>query len=140
VGPGPCVSDWPVVFGGDEGGILPRAAVHSSWQFAFSALGGPHTICMTCGTGPPCHRLGCFSARRARFPAAFRGASGRAFLEKGFTPRAAAILSYSLYLLRPFAFELSAPLCLCAPLLSAAEVVMALLVYLERFQPEAACN
>jgi hypothetical protein len=39
-----------------------------------------------------------------------------------------------------FAFELSVPLCLCAPLLSAAEVVMALLVHLECFQPEVARN
>jgi hypothetical protein len=38
------------------------------------------------------------------------GASRRVFLEKGFTPRAAVTLSHSLLSLRPFAFELSAPL------------------------------
>jgi hypothetical protein len=37
------------------------------WRFAFSALGDPHTSCMTCGPGPPCQRLGCFGARRARW-------------------------------------------------------------------------
>jgi hypothetical protein len=115
-------------------------AVRSSWRFAFSALRGPHTICMTCGPGPSCHRLGCFGVRRARFPAASRGASGRVFLEKGFTPRAAAMLSHSLHLLCPFAFELSGPLCLCALLFSAAGVVMALLVHLECFHPEVARN
>jgi hypothetical protein len=66
---------------------------------------------MTCGPGPPCHRLGCLSVRRARFPVASRGASGRAFLEKGFTPRAAVTLSHSLHLLRPFRLRaLRAPL------------------------------
>jgi hypothetical protein len=43
-------------------------------------------------------------------------------------------------LLRPFAFELFAPLCICPPLLSAAIVAMALLVHPERFQSEVALN
>jgi hypothetical protein len=43
-------------------------------------------------------------------------------------------------LLRPFAFELSAPLCICAPLLSAAVVAMASLVHPECFQSEVALN
>jgi hypothetical protein len=43
-------------------------------------------------------------------------------------------------LLRPFAFELSAPLCICVPLLSAAVVAMASLVHPERFQSEEALN
>jgi hypothetical protein len=41
-------------------------------------------------------------------------------------------------LLRPFAFEFSAPHCICAPLLSAA--VVALLVHPERFQSKVALN
>jgi hypothetical protein len=45
------------------------------------------------------------------------GASGRVFLEKGFSPRAAVNLSHSLFSLRPFAFELSTPLCIRALLL-----------------------
>jgi hypothetical protein len=109
-------------------------------RFAFSALGDPHTSCMTCGPGPPCHRLGCFGARRARFSASSRGASGRVFLEKGFTPRAAVILSHFLQLLRPFAFEFSAPLCIRVLLLFAAVIAMALLVHPERFQSEGALN
>jgi hypothetical protein len=43
-------------------------------------------------------------------------------------------------LLRPFAFELSAPLCIRGPLLSGAVVTMASLLYLERFQSEGALN
>jgi hypothetical protein len=81
-------------------------------RFAFSALGDPHTSCMTCGPGPPCQRLDCFGARRARFFAASRGASGRVFLEKGFASRAVVTLLHSLHSLCPFAFELSTPLCI----------------------------
>jgi hypothetical protein len=73
-----------------------------AWRFAFSALGDPHTSCMTCGPGPPCHRPGCISARQARFSASSRGASGIVFLEKGFTPRAAVTLSHSLPISAPF--------------------------------------
>jgi hypothetical protein len=116
------------------GGSLP------AWRFAFSALRDPHTSCMTCGPRPPCHRLGCFGARWARFSAASRGASGRVFLEKGFTPRAAVMLSHSLQLLRPFAFELSAPLCIRVPLLCATVVAMASLAHPERFPSEGALN
>jgi hypothetical protein len=43
-------------------------------------------------------------------------------------------------LLRPFAFVLSTPLCICAPLLSAAVVAMASLVHPKRFQSEVALN
>jgi hypothetical protein len=111
-----------------------------AWWFAFFALGDPHTSCMICGPGPACHRLGCFGARRARFSAASQGTSGRVFLEKGFTPRAAVTLSYYFQLLHPFAFELSAPHCICAPLPSAVVVAMALLVHPERFQSEVALN
>jgi hypothetical protein len=132
VGPGPRVRDWVVVFGG------VGDAYYRGRRFAFFALESWHASCMTCGPGPPCHRLGRFGARRARFPAASRGASGRVFLEKGFTSRAAVTLSHSLQPLRPFAFELSTPLCIRAPLLSAAAVAMASLVHPERFQSEGA--
>jgi hypothetical protein len=37
------------------------------WRLAFFALGDPHTSCMTCGPGPPCHRLDCFGARGRDF-------------------------------------------------------------------------
>jgi hypothetical protein len=73
-----------------------------AWRFAFSVLGDQHTRCMTCGPGPPCHRLGCLGARQARFSVASRGASERVFLEKGFTPRVAVTLSHSLPISAPF--------------------------------------
>jgi hypothetical protein len=140
-GPGPPVSETGPLFSAE---MKRRTTAGGSslpvWRFAFSALRDPHTSCMTCGPGPPCHRLGCFGARRARFFAASWGASGRVFLEKGFTPRVAVTLSHSLQLLRPFAFELFAPLCICVPLLPAAVVTMASLAHPERFQSEGALN
>jgi hypothetical protein len=63
----------------------------------------------------------------------FWGASGRAFLEKGFTPRSAVTVPHSFQLPRPFVFEPSAPLCTRALPLSAVAVAMASLVRPERF-------
>jgi hypothetical protein len=82
-----------------------------AWRFAFFALGDPHTSCMTCKPGPPCHRLGRIGARRARFSAVSRGASKGVFLEKGFTPRAAITISHFLPTVAPFCLRaLRAPL------------------------------
>jgi hypothetical protein len=140
VGLGPHVRDWAVVFGGDEEAhyrgrwFAPRVAIH------LLRTGDPHTRCMTCGPKPPCQRLGCFGALRVRFSATSRAASGRVFLEKGFTLRAAVTLLHSLHSLRPFAFELSAPLCIRVPLLPAAVVAMASLAHPERFQSKGALN
>jgi hypothetical protein len=94
---------------------------------------------MTCGPRPPCQRLGRLGARCASDGIPW-GASGGVFLEKGFSPRAAVTLSHSLLLLRPFASEPSAPLCIRAPLPSTATVAMASLVHPERFQNEGALN
>jgi hypothetical protein len=102
VGLGARVIDRVVVFGGDEEAHYRGRRSLLAWRFAFSALGDQHTSCMTCGPGPPCHRLGCFGARRARFSTASRGASERVCLEKGFTPRAAVTLSHSLPIAAPF--------------------------------------
>jgi hypothetical protein len=64
VGMGPCVIDWAVVFGGDEEARYRRRWFAPAWRFTFFALGDQHTRCMTCGPGPPCHRLGrCFRRR-----------------------------------------------------------------------------
>jgi hypothetical protein len=105
VGLGPRVIDWAVVFDEDE------EAHYHGWRFAFPALRDQYTSCMTCGPRPPCHRPGCFGARRARFSAASRGASERVFPEKGFTPRAAVTLSHSLPTVVPFRLRaLRAPL------------------------------
>jgi hypothetical protein len=69
-----------------------------------------------------------------------RGASGRVCLEKGFTRVQQLRFRILFQLMRPFASELSAPLCIRALLLSAAVVAMASLVHPERFQPEGALN
>jgi hypothetical protein len=111
-----------------------------AWRFAFFALRDPHTSCMTCGPGPPCHRLGCFGACWVRFSVASQGTSGRVCLEKGFTPRVVVTLLHSLQSLCPFAFELSAPLCIRTLPLSAAVVAMASLVHPKRFQSKGALN
>jgi hypothetical protein len=105
--------------------LITRRPVHHLYDFWARAL---------------CHRLGCFSACWARFPAVSRGASGSVFLENGFTPRVVVTLLHSFQLLRPFAFEFSMPHCICAPLLFAAVVAVALLVHPERFQSEVALN
>jgi hypothetical protein len=129
VGPGPRVRDWVVVFGGDE------EAHYRGRRFA------PRVVVRLLRIRrPACHSLGCLGACRARFSAASRGTSGRVFLEKGFTPRAAVTLSHFLQLLRPFASEPSTPLCIRVPLLSAAVVAMASLAHPERFQYEVALN
>jgi hypothetical protein len=100
-------------------------------RFALSAPEVWHTNCMTCGPGPPCHRLGCGNSG-ARGRVSLNKDSG--FLEKGFTSRAAGtlcILSQSL-----------APLCLRVPLLHAraAAHAMASLGHPDRFQSEEALN
>jgi hypothetical protein len=75
------------------------------WRFALSTPEIRHTNCMTCGPGPPCHRLGCLGPRYPSSEISYSdsGARGRVslnkdsgFLEKGFTPRAAGTLSHSL--------------------------------------------
>jgi hypothetical protein len=77
-------------------------------RFAFFVLGDQHTGRMTCGTGPPCHRLGCPGAHRRRFPVAFWGMSERVCFKKGFSLRGAAMLSLLSHSLCPFAFKVSA--------------------------------
>jgi hypothetical protein len=64
---------------------------------------------------------------------------GESSSKKGFTPRAAVTLPHSLLLLRPFAFELSAPLCIRSLLLHtcATADAMTLLGQPDRFQSEA---
>jgi hypothetical protein len=78
------------------GGSLYRCAR----RFAFPTTEVQRTIRMTCGPGPPCHRLGCLGARRARFSAAIEErAEGVSLtrtlvsLKKEFTPRVAVTFS-----------------------------------------------
>jgi hypothetical protein len=62
---------------------------------------------MTCGTEPPCHRLGRPGAHRRRFPVAFRDASEGVCFKKGFSLRGTAMLSLLSHSLCPFAFKVS---------------------------------
>ena len=133
MGLGPRVIDWVVVsYGGDE------EARYCMWRFAlqaravdrwftFFAPKVQRTIRMTCGPGPPCHRLGRLGVWCASvgISCSISRASGRVCLEEGFTPRAAVTLSHSL--------PISAPFRIHTLLLCAAVVAMASLVHPERF-------
>jgi hypothetical protein len=134
VGPGPRVRDWAVAFDGDG------EAHYRGRRF---------TSCVAVrllSTRSPAHQLYDLWPRAPVLEAGLlwcapgeMGASGRVFLEKGFTSRAAVTLSHSLFLLRPFAFELSAPLCIRALLLHTCATVDAMtsLGQPDRFQTEA---
>jgi hypothetical protein len=98
---------------------------------------------MTCGPGPPCHRVGCLGPRCASggISCGDSGTRGRVslnrdsgFLEKGFTPRAAVTFLYSL--------PIACALCLRAPLLRAraAAHAMASFGHPHRFQSKEALN
>jgi hypothetical protein len=57
-----------------------RGGLLLAWRFAFFAHGDRRPRSMTCGPGPPCERLSCLGARRARFSTVSRGVSGGIFL------------------------------------------------------------
>jgi hypothetical protein len=135
--PGPRVRDWTVVSDGD------REAHYRGRWFA------PHVAVCLLSTRRPAHQLYDLWAWAPVSEAGLHwcasgemGASERVFLEKGFTPRAAVMLSHSLHSLHPFTFELSAPLCICALLLHtcAAADAMTSLGQPDRFQTEVTLN
>jgi hypothetical protein len=88
-----------------------RRSTGASGGSTFSVPRNRRPRSMTCGHEPPCHRLGRFGARRARFSVASWGASGRVCLEKGFSPRVVVTHSHSLPIDAPFRLRvLRAPL------------------------------
>jgi hypothetical protein len=112
VGPGPRVRDWAVASGGDG------EAHYRGRRFASRMA-----VRLLC-TRRPAHQVYDLWPRAPVSEAGSlwcvpgeMGASGRVFLEMGFSPHAAVTFSHSLFLLRPFAFKLSAPLCIHALLL-----------------------
>jgi hypothetical protein len=134
VGLGPRARDWAVASGGDG------EAHYCGRRFAF------RVAVRLLSTQRPAHQLYDLWARPPVSKAGLlwcalgeMGASGRVFLEKGFTPRVAVTLLHSLLLLCPFAFELSVPLCIRALLLHtcATADAMTLLGQPDRFQTEA---
>jgi hypothetical protein len=69
VGLGPRVIDWVVgsCCGDEEVRCRGRQfAFRAHATVCFFGPGVQRIICMTCGPGPPCHRLGYLGARRAR--------------------------------------------------------------------------
>jgi hypothetical protein len=112
-------------------------------RFTFSAPGVQHTIRMTRGPGPPCHRLGCLGVRCVSpgFPIASRGTIGSALKRDSLCVQQLRFRILS-QLLRPFAFELSAHLCIRALLLCTAATADAMtsLGHPKRFQSEGALN
>jgi hypothetical protein len=87
-----------------------------AWWFASFAPGDQRTSCMTCGTVPPCHRLGTLVCIEGDFPWHFGARAGESAFKKGFIPRVAAMPCFSPTRcalsppssLRPFAFKVSA--------------------------------
>jgi hypothetical protein len=79
VGPGPRVRDWAVISGGGDEEARYRGrrfTFRARATVRFSAPGVQRSIRMTCGPGPPCHRLGRLGFRCA--PAGIsRSVSGR---------------------------------------------------------------
>jgi hypothetical protein len=133
VGPGPRVRDWAIA--SSEDGELHYRGRRFASRVAIRLL----------STRRPAHQMYDLWPRAPVSEAGFlwcapgeMGASGRIFLEKGFTPCATVTLSHSLLLLCPFAFELSAPLCIRALLLHtcATADAMTSLGQPDRFQTE----
>jgi hypothetical protein len=110
MGPGPMSEIGPLFPAEMERCTTASGSSLLAWRFAFSALGDPHTSCMTCGPLPPCQRLGCFGARQARWARA-----GESSLKRE-SPRVQQLRFHILFTrcslspsssMRPFAFALS---------------------------------
>jgi hypothetical protein len=92
-------------------------------RFAFFALEEQRASCMTCGTGPPCHRMDtpvCIGGDCSR---RFEAGAGESAFKEGFIPRVTAMPCFSPThgvlsppsSLRPFAFKVSALRCCSLP-------------------------
>jgi hypothetical protein len=110
--------------GEDEGGALPRGGSTLLVQrFAFFALEDQRTSCMTCGTGPPCHRMDTPVCIGGDFSRRFEAGAGESAFKEGFIPRVAAMPCFSPThgvlsppsSLCPFAFKVSALHCRSLP-------------------------
>jgi hypothetical protein len=88
-------------------------------RFASFALEDQRASCVTCGTGPPCHRTDTPMCIRGDFSRCFEAGAGESTFKEGFIPRVAAMPCFSPThgvlsppsSLHPFAFKVSA-LCL----------------------------
>jgi hypothetical protein len=92
-------------------------------RFAFFALEDQRTSCMTCGTGPPCHKMDTPVSIGGDFSRRIEAGAGEAAFKEGFIPRVAAMPCFSPTRgalsppssLRPFAFKVSALRCCSLP-------------------------
>jgi hypothetical protein len=66
-----------------------------AWRFTSLTPGDQRTRCMTCGTGPPCHRLGTLVCIGGDFPWRFEARAGESAFKKVFIPRVAAMPCFS---------------------------------------------
>jgi hypothetical protein len=101
----------------DEGGALPRGgSTLLLRRFAFFALKDQRASCMTCGTGPPCHRMDTSVCIGGYFSRRFEVGAGESAFKEGFMPRVVAMPCFSptrgalssSSSLHPFAFKVSA--------------------------------
>jgi hypothetical protein len=115
VGLGPHARGWAVVLADEEAHYHGRRFALPC-RFASFTLGDQRTSCMTCGTGPPCHRLGTLVCIGGDFSWRFGARVGESTFKKGFIPRVVAMPCFSPTRcalsppssLRPFAFKVSA--------------------------------
>jgi hypothetical protein len=92
-------------------------------RFAFFALEDQRASCMTCGTGPPCHRMDTPVCIGVDFSRRFEAGAGESAFKEGFIPRVAAMPCFSptrgvlspSSSLHPFAFKVSALRCRSLP-------------------------
>jgi hypothetical protein len=85
-------------------------------RFTFFALEDRRVSCMTCGTGPSCHRMDTSMCIRGDFSRCFEAGAGESAFIEGFIPRVAAMPCFSPTRgvlsppssLRPFAFKVFA--------------------------------
>jgi hypothetical protein len=84
-------------------------------RFAFFALDDQRACCMTCGAGPPCHRMDTPMCIGGDFSRLFEAGAGESAFKEGFIPRVAAMPCFSptrgalspSSSLCPFAFKVS---------------------------------
>jgi hypothetical protein len=110
--------------GEDEGGALPQGgSTLLVRRFAFFALEDQRASCITCGAGPPCHRMNTPVCIWGDFSRCFEAGAGESVFKEGFIPRVAAMPCFSPTRgvlsppssLRPFTFKISDLCCHSLP-------------------------
>jgi hypothetical protein len=84
VGLGPHARGWAVVLTEMKRRTTTGGGSPLAWRFASFALGDQRTSYMTCGTEPPCHRLGTLVCIGGDFPWRFGARAGESAFKKWF--------------------------------------------------------